>query len=290
MKQQTYFETYSNPDTVIRNRIINTPSEFAKKSLFYIQETGYLKSSNNHSHTRKDLDSYLFFIVLSGEGSLNYQSTYYPLHQYNCVFIDCMEEYSHGNSSSNPWELLWIHFNGHLAPQFYNYFKQTSSNIFNLDCFDEIIDSLNKIINIHKEKTSTTDLLTSKFITDILTLSITEQMTSNQVSHLSITEKMREVRQYLDNHFTLKITLEDLEKKFFISRFHLVREYKKMYGITIINYLQDKRITKAKELLRFTRLSIETIADQCGIPDPNYFNKVFKKSEAMTASDYRKKW
>jgi YesN/AraC family two-component response regulator len=119
---------------------------------------------------------------------------------------------------------------------------------------------------------------------------ITQQMTLNQVSHLSITEKMKEIHQYLDNNYTKKITLNELEKKFYISKFYLTREYKKMYNTTIVNSIQDNRITKAKELLSFTNLSIETIAEQCGIPDPNYFNKLFKKSEAMTASDYRKKW
>jgi YesN/AraC family two-component response regulator len=103
-------------------------------------------------------------------------------------------------------------------------------------------------------------------------------------------EKLHDIKYYLDNNYTSKIALEDLEKMFFISRFYLTREFKKVYGVTIINYLQDKQLTKAKELLRFTNQSIELIAEQCGISDPNYFNKVFKKSEAMTASDYRKKW
>ncbi len=289
--KQSYFETYSNPDTVIRNRIINTPSEFAKKNLFYIQETGYLKSFNSHSHIRQNLGSFLFFIVLSGEGTLTYQSNIYSLHKYDFVFIDCMEEYSHKNNSDNPWELLWIHFNGHNAVQYYNYFKQTSSNIFNLACYEDIIKILFEIINLHKEKISTTELITSKLITDILTMSITQQIALNQVlSYQSIGEKIQEIRNYLDNNYMYKITLEDLEKKFYISKFYLSREFKKIYGTTIINYLQDKRITKAKELLRFTTQSIEDIANQCGIPDSNYFNKVFKKSEAMTASNYRKMW
>ena len=51
-----------------------------------------------------------------------------------------------------------------------------------------------------------------------------------------------------------------------------------------------KRITYAKELLRFTNMRIEEIGNLCGIEDSSYFNKVFRKFEGMTASDYRKKW
>lgn len=275
---------------IIRQRIINTTSDFAKKYLFYIQETGYLKSENSHSNTRKNLNSFLFFIVLSGEGVLQYNSNVYSLHQYDCVFIDCHDEYSHGNNTNKPWELLWIHFNGHHARQFYNYFKQVSSNVFQIKNYDEIISIIKSIISINNQKTSTTELLTSKYITDILTMCITQQLMVNQISSASIIEKVELVRQYLDTNFNQKISLNDLEETFYISKYHLLRVFKKIYGTTIINYLQEKRITKAKELLRFTDLSINSIAEQCGIHDPNYFNKVFKKSEAMTASDYRKKW
>ena len=68
------------------------------------------------------------------------------------------------------------------------------------------------------------------------------------------------------------------------------REFKKAYGITIANYIIAKRITYAKELLRFTSMQIEEIGQTCGIEDNSYFNKVFRKLEGMTASDYKKKW
>ena len=56
------------------------------------------------------------------------------------------------------------------------------------------------------------------------------------------------------------------------------------------NYLTSLRITKAKEMLRFSDLQIETIARNCGIEDNSYFNKVFQKAEGITAREYRQKW
>ena len=78
--------------------------------------------------------------------------------------------------------------------------------------------------------------------------------------------------------------------EFFISKYHMSREFKKAYGITIANYIIAKRITYAKELLRFTDMQIEEIGQLCGIDDNSYFNKVFRRCEGMTASDYKKKW
>ena len=84
--------------------------------------------------------------------------------------------------------------------------------------------------------------------------------------------------------------MDFLSSHFFVSKFHLSREFKKATGLTVGNYLNSRRINKAKELLRFTKEPIGTIAVSCGIPDVNYFTKVFVKYESMTPSAYRKRW
>ena len=102
--------------------------------------------------------------------------------------------------------------------------------------------------------------------------------------------KLNQVRTYIDANFTAKLLLEDLAERFYISKYHLSREFKKAYGITIGSYLLSCRIGLAKRLLRFSSKPIEEIAMLCGIPDTSYFTKVFRKSEQMTALEYRKKW
>ena len=87
-----------------------------------------------------------------------------------------------------------------------------------------------------------------------------------------------------------KITLEELSSRFFISKYHLSREYKKHYGITIGNDLTARRLSHAKSLLRFSDGSIEGIAAACGFSDAGYFIKVFRRSEGMTPLEYRRKW
>ena len=58
---------------VTSNRIIYTPSAFAKSNLIYLQETGQLQAKKPHVSQRENLSSYLFFIVKSGSGTLTYE-------------------------------------------------------------------------------------------------------------------------------------------------------------------------------------------------------------------------
>ena len=62
------------------------------------------------------------------------------------------------------------------------------------------------------------------------------------------------------------------------------------YGVTLVTYLQQVRITHAKRMLRFTDKSIEEIGLECGIGELNYFSRVFKKLEGVSPSEFRRAW
>ena len=64
------------------------------------------------------------------------------------------------------------------------------------------------------------------------------------------------VKEYLDEHYTEKLTLDDLAEQFFINKFYLSKIFKETYGTTVNNYLISKRITRAKQLLRFTEMPL----------------------------------
>ena len=103
-------------------------------------------------------------------------------------------------------------------------------------------------------------------------------------------QDLTKVRNYLDEHFTEKITLDELSDSFFINKFYLVRLFKEQYGQSINHYLQQIRITKAKQLLRFTDKTVEQIGLECGLGAHSYFTRTFKKVEGITPSEFRSQW
>lgn len=304
------FEKYKTSEVTNTRRVINTPNSFTKKHLFYIQEAGYLKSLKPHLSTRTGLSSYLFLIVLSGSGQVAYQDGPVKIPEPSavssampefvlaepvlakagdCFFLDCSNRYTHISSGDDPWELLWIHFNGPQAAAYYACFRERFCWHFHSLRLAELTGSIWSIIEFHEERTDNTDLLTAQHIVNILTISATEA-DPMQAADSPLSEKLKTIARYLDEHYMEELTLDQLSEQFFISKYYLSREFKKEYGLTIIQYLLTKKITNAKELLRYSNSSIEEIARLCGIDDPSYFNKVFKKYEGHTASEYRKQW
>lgn len=68
-----------NTPSVESERILYTPSTFARSSLLHLQEVGSLKAISAHTSSRKDLVSFLCFVVLDGCGELAYEGNTYFL-------------------------------------------------------------------------------------------------------------------------------------------------------------------------------------------------------------------
>lgn len=272
------------------NRIIPTPSHYAKEHYLYVQEVGTLQSLEPHISKRQNLSSYLFFVVLDGNGIVSYEGKIYPISAGDCIWLDCTRPYSHESSADAPWSLMWVHFNGKAAADYYEMFEQQGNSFLfrprNLVLFT---DTLSQLYQTQLDKSSFMELLSNKYITDLITLCFTESRTEHSGEY-SIPEKLNQIHTYLEEHYSERITLEKLSGQFFISKFHLSREYRKTFGATLLGDLTAKRISHAKSMLRFSSDSVESIAQNCGFQDAGYFIKVFRKSEGMTPLEYRRKW
>ena len=218
-----------------------------------------------------------------------YAGKNYPLKKGSCFFIDCMNPYYHQSNSNDPWELSWVHFQGATTPEYYHFFSGFSAPAFLPASFGELQDKFSSLLDVNKESNLSAEIASSRLIMDILSI-ILQEITKPKESASPTQMNLEKVRSYLDEHYTEKFSLDDLAEEFFISKFHLSREFKTMYGITLNHYVIAKRITLAKRLLRFSPYTLEEIAQECGFYDASYFNKQFKKSEGISAADFRKKW
>lgn len=95
-----------------------------------------------------------------------------------------------------------------------------------------------------------------------------------------------QVVQYLHVHMTDKITLDELSSVFFISKSYLVKHFKLETGKTIVEYLNDIRIERAKLLLVTSGKSIEEISYSVGYESPKYFARIFKSIVGMSPSAF----
>ncbi|EJR53312.1 hypothetical protein IIM_02676 [Bacillus cereus VD107] len=102
-------------------------------------------------------------------------------------------------------------------------------------------------------------------------------------------EWINQITEYIQKHYCDALTLDLLAEMCHGSPYHLQRTFKKIVGISPIEYIQQFRITKATEYLSHTNQSIIEISTAVGIENPEYFATLFKKKTGFTPTEYRKK-
>ena len=96
------------------------------------------------------------------------------------------------------------------------------------------------------------------------------------------------VKNYLDENFAEKLTLDGLCETFFVSKSYLSHIFKELNGDSPMHYLAAVRLKAAKHLLRETKLPVREIAERAGYPDACYFCRVFRQTEGCTPGEFRK--
>ena len=91
----------------------------------------------------------------------------------------------------------------------------------------------------------------------------------------------------IDTDLTADLSLNALASRMNVNASYLSTLFKRETGSTLTDYVNEKRVQHGILLLHSTNLQIQTIASYCGIPDVNYFTKLFKKRVGKTPKAYR---
>jgi two-component system response regulator YesN len=100
-------------------------------------------------------------------------------------------------------------------------------------------------------------------------------------------ELIREVIEYLKQHYRDNINLGDVSGHFYVTPQYLSRRFRKKTGLTFVEYLEDIRLEKAEEYLTSSDTKITDISELVGYLDPNYFSRIFKRKYRLSPSSYR---
>jgi len=96
------------------------------------------------------------------------------------------------------------------------------------------------------------------------------------------------VKKIITENLSVEISRDELAKQVYMSPDHLTKLFKKETGMSLSDYIINKRILLAKQLLTSTNLSVVEIAQRAGFSYSSYFVRIFKKKTGVTPQQYRK--
>lgn len=98
---------------------------------------------------------------------------------------------------------------------------------------------------------------------------------------------IRKAIHYIYSHLPDSFSTADIAKEAGLSPNRLSTNFHTETGITLSSYIRNARLERAAQLLLNTTWSIQQICSSIGVPDSNYFSKIFRKKYGSTPSEYR---
>ncbi|QLY78160.1 helix-turn-helix transcriptional regulator [Clostridium intestinale] len=101
-------------------------------------------------------------------------------------------------------------------------------------------------------------------------------------------ENITKIKEVIDNNYVEPLTINELSKLAFISQTKLKNNFKKVFGKNIYEYVVDKRMDKARELLDNSKVKVKEAASMVGYSNIGYFSRSFKERYGFSPSEYSK--
>lgn len=259
-----------------------------------------IKSAGSSVHLKNERKVYpikegiVMFYVVSGCVEIITGSYSTFISDGELAFINCYNHYSlYHHSDAN---VKWLQIDGCNVSEFCQTINYLNGNLFNrefvqekpiriMDKYSNIEEFINYLFKQLEEYDDIEELLISVTLYYILCKSLSEFMSRDLPKY---NDMLYDAMKYIDENLGQKLTLAEITSEVGISPSALNKLFNDKLKISPYNYIQERRMEKAKILLRKTDKSIFNICEECGFNYLPNFTKSFIKYNGMTPSHYRK--
>ncbi len=269
-------------------RLLLTPSAFARESLYYLQEAGHFWADSTYYTCRENLDSFLVVYTLAGRGRLTTAAGQWELPPGSVFFIDCNQWHDY-RTAADSWELLWVHFHGSGSRGYHNRFAAGAGRPVLETPAPETAELLQTLLQLAAAPGRSAELMLSLTLTQLLTVLTLCAGAADGPDPVRLSY-VDEVTQYIDRHLAERLTLERLAAVFARNRYTLLRDFRQRTGLPPGEYIISRRVNTAKELLKYTDQSVRQIAWQVGVENESHFIRLFSARTGQTPGAYRALW
>lgn len=236
-----------------------------------------------HSH-----EYYEIYLFLEGDANYIIEDKSYSLEPYDLFVIKKNEFHQvfHNTNSSYRRSLLWIDprfFQLHDCTLYEEKFLDLSplsgSKIpANIVLSSGIYDVFEKFKKYTMDYADMTVPVIESLIIELLHLI---HYSAPLIAPTHNDNSIQPIISYLNQNFTDNITLDFLQERFFISKYHLCRKFHECTGLTVHEYIRKKRLAKAREL-KSQGMNLGDIATKVGFTDYSSFYRAYQKEFGST--------
>ena len=211
---------------------------------------------------------YIIHVCLSGKGVLHDKFGTHKISAGELFIIRPGETTLYTADEADPWHYVWLAFDGINSEKF-----NTDRSVYT--CPIEITRRLPELIR--KDERA-----------PYAYVAMIYELIYNLFSKKEESDKLSEIKSFIDYNYMQDINVEKLTKLFSFERSYLYRIFKKRYGVGVKEYILEVRCERAKQFLRDGHTVSET-AYLVGYRDEFNFSRTFKTHTGRSPSEYKKR-
>ena len=228
-------------------------------------------------------DAYEIYILEKGERSYIIDGTFIELSARDVALIKPYELHS---TDGSVYSRYLLYFKEEYLDRFFSkeakekllcFFDRKKLSL-DKDNYEKLINLLIRYQNNHEDF-----LLFCEIMQIFILCSKEDAITLGERSKL-----IYRIVEYLAQNFIRVDNLDELATHFFITKPYLCRLFKKETGISVVTFINTRKLQLACEKLQYTRANVEQIAAECGFNSSMYFCKFFKNAMGVSPGEYRR--
>ncbi|MFC5528496.1 AraC family transcriptional regulator [Cohnella yongneupensis] len=228
-----------------------------------------------------------FYLICEGEGWLKIDgSEYYPIPGQWFLMPQGVKQ-SYSVTDGPRYTKYWCHFTAKIGEN--NLFDLLKTPYFIDTCNDREPERLFRdLLSNWTSDFATSPLLLKASLYNLIAYYLEHAYGSEDGIRLDAAfEPLQSVIAYIHSHYRDNLTVRNLADRVHLHPNYFIRVFKRHFGTSPIQFVNNKRIEEAKWLLTTTNLTLAEIGRSVGIPDVSYLSKLFKTMTGFSPSAYR---
>ena len=263
----------------------STPSEYARRMLFYMSTCGYYYTNYDYRIEREDYHNYMLFYICDGRLSLRSGSQTMVASAGQLGFLNCHEPHEYHTIGNT--EFVWLHLDGSNTADFYQQAVQMHGGfVFDTPYAEQIKNGIYEIVFAFRNEQTLSEVRLSQKLYTLLTAMV--DTASQEAGQTEENDTVSKAMHFIQEQYMNPISLLDVATHVNMSQFHFSRLFKKDCGYSPHEYLILTRLNRAKHLLKTTGLPVKVIAQKVGYQNVSSFTNAFTDRVGISPTLFRK--
>lgn len=261
---------------------------------FYLSYSGYAQCGPLHCYGPASRPHYLIHFVLKGKGMYQASGQKHYLTAGQGFLIEPGTQTFYQADKDDPWSYFWIGVGGTNAGK---YIRDIGLNSEQLIFRSESGEELKKIvldILKHTEMTTANLYYLQGRLYDFFAVLARDVVIDSYADTLKEKEYgkesgyLKEAMAFIKNEYANSLGVQELADHLNVNRSYLYTLFMKNLNISPQDFLRKYRVTRARELLVLTELSVESVGKSCGYGNAERFSRAFKQETGLTPTQFRR--